>query len=78
MVRLPDIVKTFDVAIKVPALIVRLFSEMALLPKLSVPAPDFVRLAADDRVPPIVSVLAEVVIFLSAVIVTAPVPKLRL
>ena len=77
MVKLPPNVKTFEVDVKLPALIVRLFRETALLAKLSVPAPNFVRLEADEIVPPMVSVLADTVMFLSALIVTAPVPKFK-
>ena len=68
-----------EVDVNPPALMARPFTVTALLPKASVPAPALVRLlAADEKVPPMVNVLAETVICRSAFIDIVPVPRFRL
>ena len=72
-------VPVVEVEVNVPALIVRLLILTFAAPKANVPAPAFVKLTVDGVIaPPIVNVLAVVVMVGSLEITTAPVPKFRL
>ena len=76
LLKLPAKLNVPEVEVRVPAFIVKLFNVTALLLKLSVPLPAFVKLKVLwFIVPPTVNVLALTVTCLLALNVTLPVPR---
>ena len=76
LLKSPATLKVPDVEMREPEVIVSPLRVTAVLPKLKIPAPSFVKLfEAEENVPPIVSVLAETVTCLLLFMVTAPVPR---
>ena len=78
LLKLPFKVKVLDVAVRIPALMVSPFKVIALLPKLSVPVPDLVRLYVPcEIIPPMVKAPVVVVILRFPFIVTMPIPRFK-